>query len=161
MEYKDGSQFRRVRYPRVFIFERDGIVQVANAVSKRGSQATQSLPWHHIATLYITQGVEGFSNPPSPKRTLPLYFNFVFGNNFHSDLKVSFNNAYGNDMLFHNVIDATEYKDTSRQWAQNGYANFNVDAVNEVLSRLGAPNNVIVNIGGGPSITWIGLVRGL
>ena len=44
MEYKDDNQFRRVRYPGVFITNRARMVEVANAVLERGSGITQSLP---------------------------------------------------------------------------------------------------------------------
>ena len=54
MEYKDDNQFRRVRYLGVFITDRAGMVEVANAVLERGSAITQSLPWLHTPTLYIT-----------------------------------------------------------------------------------------------------------
>ena len=54
MEYKDDNQFRRVRYPGVFITDRAGMVEVANAVLERGWVITQSLPWLHTPTLYIT-----------------------------------------------------------------------------------------------------------
>ena len=54
MEYKDDNQFRRVCYPGVFITDRAGMVEVANAVLERGSTITQSLPWLHTPTLYIT-----------------------------------------------------------------------------------------------------------
>ena len=54
MEYKDDNQFRRVRYLGVFITDRAGMVEVANAILERGSAITQSLPWLHTPTLYIT-----------------------------------------------------------------------------------------------------------
>ena len=60
MEYKDDNQFKRVRYPGVFIIDRARMVEVANAVLERGSAITQSLPWLHTPMLYITQGIEGF-----------------------------------------------------------------------------------------------------
>ena len=159
MEYKDDNQFRRVRYPGVFITDRAGMVEVANAVLERGSAITQSLPWLHTPTLYITQGIEGFLQPQSPEPTMPLYFNFVYGNDFNSTEVVNFRAAFGNEMPFQIVMSAAAFEDAPRQWAQNGYANFNIDAVNKLLGMLGAPNNVLVNVGGGPSITWVGLVR--
>ena len=54
MEYKDDNQFKRVRYLGVFIIDRTRMVEVANAVLERGSAITQSLPWLHTPTLYIT-----------------------------------------------------------------------------------------------------------
>ena len=50
-------------------------------------------------------------------------------------------------------MSAAAFEDAPRQWAQNGYANFNIDAVNKLFGMLGAPNNVLVNVGGSPSIT--------
>ena len=90
---------------------------------------------------------------------MPLYFNFVYGNDFSSTEAVKFRAAFGNEMPFQTVMSTAAFEDVPRQWAQNGYANFNIDAVNKLLGTLGVPNNVLVNVGGGPSITRVGLVR--
>lgn len=162
MEIHDQAQFRRANYSGVFITDRAGLVDVANAIEERGSRVNQIRPWLHTPTLYITQGKEGFITPTTPEPTLPLYFNFVYGNDFDQRTpdSICFQQAYGTDMPFYQVVSAADFKDPPTQWAQDGYANFNIDAVTHILGTLGAPNNILVNIGGGPSITWIGLVRG-
>ena len=64
-------------------------------------------------------------------------------------------------MPFYQVVSVADFKNPPTQWAQDGYANFNIDAVTHILGTLGAPNNVLVNIRGGPSITWVGMLRRL
>ena len=103
--------------------------------------------------------MEDFIAPSSLEPTLLLYFNFVYGNNFSLLDAVCFRYAFGNEMPFQKVISAADFEDAPKQWVQHSYANFNIDAVTKLLGTLGAPKKVIVNIGGGPSITWIGLVR--
>ena len=100
MEIKDEAQCKRVCYPGVFITDCAGMIEVANVVSEKGSSPTQTLPWFHTPTLYITQGTEGFLQPASPEPTLPLYFNFVYGNDFKSSPALCFKSAFGNEMPF-------------------------------------------------------------
>ena len=66
-----------------------------------------------------------------------LYFNFVYGNDFSSTEAINFRAAFGNEMPFQTVMSAAAFEDAPRQWAQNGYANFNIDTVNNCLERWG------------------------
>ena len=57
------------------------------------------------------------------------------------------------------MISAIDFEDAPKQWAQHSYANFNIDAVTKLLGTLEAPKESYCQHRGGPSITWIGLVR--
>ena len=54
MEFKSSAQFRRVRFPGVFITDWAGMVEIANVVSEKGLRVAQVRPWLHTPTLYIT-----------------------------------------------------------------------------------------------------------
>jgi hypothetical protein len=71
---------------------------------------------------------------------------------------MSFRTYFGNDLTWQSVISASDYKDVSRQWAEDGKAVFNVDAIHALLGSISTTNNVLVNIGKGPIITHLGLV---
>jgi hypothetical protein len=71
---------------------------------------------------------------------------------------MSFRTYFGNDLTWQHVISASDYKDASKHWAEDGKADFNIDAIHALLRSISTTNNVLVNIGGGPIITHLGLV---
>ena len=72
---------------------------------------------------------------------------------------MSWKTFFGNILLFRHFIYASDYKDANMQWAEDEKADFNVDAVRDLLVGCLNVDSVLVNIGGGAVFTYLGLVR--
>jgi hypothetical protein len=158
IEVQDKQGFKKARSPGTFITDHAGMVELASTIANRMTTILQPPVWNHVSTLYVTSPNEGFQIPQSPMTSMPVYFTFLYRKQKDVSADVSFRTYFSNDLTWQQVISASDYKDASKQWAEDGKADFNVDAIHALLGSISTANNMLVNIGGGPIITHLGLV---
>ena len=158
MESGEGDS-RMAHIPGIFIVAEQGFLFIHEYL-KWIAQNRKLLVWDVVSVIYLCAANDKLCDTAMHKTT-PLYIMFLFGQESDRTQWARFRHYFGDGVptLLPNVIDAEDFPDSPRQFLDPEKADLNIEAIALALGFVFNDTTVLVNIGGGPTFTHLGLVR--